>query len=163
MNSNEPTNLLNKDFHQLTVLNNKVVCIEEVEIEFPLDKRTINPNKEYIVFKTSCREFIHLTIYQNSIRQNMNFNEWEENLFRLIIKDSSLSDIKKASHQSWMLHSATLLFSKWKACDEVTTKKFLFNCKEGLFDILDGKKDSELKRYREIIQLRKYHNQLQTH
>lgn len=158
MTRHNTANIFQKDFHKLTVLNDKVVSIEEVQIQIPIENRTIECDSESLIFKTNNRELIHLSIYQNNLKQSMNFQEWEETLFNTIMKDKNLNDIKKITYRSWNLSFAKLLFLKWKECDERTAKNYIFNEKEKIYDVLAGKKDTELKRFKEILNLRKYHN-----
>jgi hypothetical protein len=144
------------EFNNITIINRKVVSILQVKVEIPLVNHLVNQELENIEFLSSSPELIHLCIYQHPMRLEARYGDWEEVIFKAIIEDKNLDDIDMGTFQSWNIGSISLFFSKWKNCNAIDAKSYIYLQKEKLFETGGGKQVQEFNRYRSIANEKKY-------
>lgn len=90
------------------------------------------------------------------MRLEARYGDWEEVIFKAIIEDKNLDDIDMGTFQSWNIGSISLFFSKWKNCNAIDAKSYIYLQKEKLFETGGGKQVQEFNRYRSIANEKKY-------
>ena len=132
-------------FEAIAVKQNKIVEILKIKITIPL----IDWEKDNITCFSANRELIHLTIYKDTLFNNLALNdEMHDHFFKLIVTVTDISELDKCLFEEWNLPHGRLEFFSWRSCNLFEERNFKQNKSNKIFDRLHGDHDRVLRDYK---------------